>query len=203
MIERPAEASAPAGKLRVVVTYLAMEEPPQVPRAPAPDAGIAIALRRAMPVADYLRLWRAIGTPWLWWSRLEMDEAALQAVLAAPETETYVAEADGEAIGLAELDRRPAPDIELRYLGVVPSRIGTGLGGRLLTHALDAAWRCRPERVTLNTCTFDHPGARAFYEKHGFAVTHSEVQIVDDPRLIGLLPPDAAPHVPLAPPAGG
>ena len=33
-----------------------------------------------------------------------------------------------------------------------------------------------------------------------FAITHSEVDIVDDPRLVGLLPMDAAPHIPLAAP---
>ena len=190
-----------------MVTYLAMEAPPQNLRAPTPAPGISISRRRAMPVADYLRLWCAIGESWLWWSRLMLDEATLAAQLAAPESDVYVAEAagaaGGEAVGLAELDLRPAPDVEVRYLGVVPSRIGTGLGSLLLAHALAAASRHRPRRVILNTCTADHPGAIAFYEKHGFAVTHSEVEIVDDPRLIGLLPKSAGPHVPLARPAEG
>ena len=191
------------GKLREVVTHLAMESPPASARPAAPVPGIAIARRQTMPIADYLRLWRAIGDPWLWWSRLEMDRTAIAAQLASPETEIYVAEAAGEAVGLAELDLRPAPDVELRYIGVIPSHIGTGLGRCLLTHAIAAAWRHRPRRLTLHTCSFDHPGARAFYEKHGFAVTHSEVNIVDDPRLIGLLPRSAGPHVPLARPAEG
>ena len=52
--------------------------------------------------------------------------------------------------------------------------------------------------MILNTCTLDHPGALAFYQRHGFTVTHSEVDIVDDPRLAGLIPREAAPHVPLA-----
>ena len=38
--------------------------------------------------------------------------------------------------------------------------------------------------MILNTCTYDHPGALAFYRRHGFAVTHSEAEIVDDPRLV-------------------
>ena len=196
----PAEAAIPAGKLRVVVTHLAMEAPPQDLRPPAPLPGIAIHRRRAMPAADYLRLYHAIGDDWLWWSRLEWDDATLAAHLAAEETEVYVADDDGEEIGLIELDLRPAPDIELRYFGVIPSRIGTGLGGWLLAHAIAAAARHRLRRMILNTCTLDHPGALAFYRQHGFAVTHSEVEIVDDPRLVGLLPRDAGPHVPLARP---
>ena len=195
-MDAPAEA-VPAGKLRSVVTHLAMEAPP--PHAPpAPPSGIAIARRWAMPAGDYLRLYHEIGDDWLWWSRLTWDETVLAAYLVEEETEIYVAEADGEEIGLVELNLRPAPDIELRYLGVIPARIGTGLGGWLMRYAIAAVSRHRPRRMILNTCTLDHPGALAFYRRHGFAVTHSEVEIVDDPRLAGLIPPDAAPHVPLA-----
>ena len=201
-MSEPAEEAVPAGKLRSVVTHLAMESPPpQEP--PPPPPGVAIARRRAMAAADYLRLYHTIGDDWLWWSRLTWDEATLTAHLAEDETEVYVADAGGEEIGLIELDRRPAPDIELRYLGVIPSRIGTGVGGWLLAYAIAAVSRHRPRRMILNTCTYDHPGALAFYRRHGFAVTHSEVEIVDDPRLAGLIPRDAAPHVPLALPADG
>ena len=192
------EAAVPGGKLRTVVTYLAMDAAPRTPPPPPPAPGIAIRQRRDMPVEAYLRLYRAVGSDWLWWQRLVFDEPALAAHLRAAETEIYVTEVDGEPVGFAELDRRPAPDIELRYFGVIPSRIGTGHGGYMLAHALAAAWRHRPRRVILNTCDWDHPGAVGFYEKHGFVFSHRETEFVDDPRLRGLLPRDAAPHIPLA-----
>ena len=189
--------AVPPGKLHTVITHLAMEAPP--PHAPPPPPlGVAVARRRAMAAGDYLRLYHAIGDDWLWWSRLTWDEATLTAHLAEDRTEVYVVESDGEEIGLIELNPRPAPDIELRYFGVIPARIGTGLGGWLLAYAIAAVSQHRPRRMILNTCTLDHPGALAFYQRHGFAVTHSEVDIVDDPRLAGLIPRDAAPHVPLA-----
>ena len=196
-MSEPAEEAVPAGKLRSVVTHLAMEAPP--PHAPpAPPPGIAISRRRAMAAAAYLRLYHEIGDDWLWWSRLTWDEPALTAHLAEDETEVYVVEGDDQEIGLIELNLRPAPDIELRYFGVVPSRVGTGLGPWLLAYTIAAVSRHRPRRMILNTCTYDHPGALAFYRRHGFAITHSEVEIVDDPRLVGLIPRDAAPHFPLA-----
>ena len=195
--------SVPAGKLYTVITHLAMESPPERAAPPPPAAGLAVNRRGTMPVADYLRLYHAIGDDWLWWSRLTLDEAALAAQIAPPQTELYVAESGGEEIGLIELNLRPKPDIELRYFGVVPSWIGKGLGGWLLGHALAAAGRHRPRRMILNTCTLDHPGALALYQRHGFAITHSEVDIVDDPRLVGLLPRDAAPQIPLARAAEG
>ena len=197
-----ARAAAPAGKLRSVVTHLAMEAPRREP-PPPPPPGVAIGRRRAMAAADYLRLYHAIGDDWLWWSRLTWDLGRLTAHLAEDETEVYVAEAGSEEVGLIELNLRPAPDIELRYLGVIPPRIGTGLGGWLLAYAIAAAARHGPRRMILNTCTYDHPAALAFYRRHGFAVTHSEAEIVDDPRLVGLIPRNAAPHIPLARPAEG
>ncbi len=199
----PAAEDVPAGKLYTVITHLAMEAPPVLEPPPRPAPGITLDRRETISVADYLRLYHAIGDDWLWWSRLTWDEPRLAAYLAEEETEVCVAEADGEEIGLIELNLRPRPDIELRYFGVIPSWIGKGLGGWLLGHALAAAGRHRPKRMILNTCTLDHPGALAFYQKHGFAITHSEVDIVDDPRLIGLLPRDAAPQIPLARPAEG
>ena len=198
-----ARESVPAGKLYTVITHLAMESPPEQAPPPPPAPGIALQRRRDMPVADYLRLYHAIGDDWLWWSRLTWDESKLAANLTSNETEVYVAEADSEEIGLIELNLRPKPDIELRYFGLIPSWVGKGLGGWLLAHALAAAGRHRPRRMILNTCTLDHPAALAFYQKYGFAITHSEVDIVDDPRLVGLLPRDAAPHIPLACPAEG
>ena len=198
------EEAVPAGKLYTVVTHLAMETPPSTLVPPPPPApGVTLERRRAVAVGDYLRLYRAIGDDWLWWSRLTWDEAELAIQLASDETEIHVAAADGEEIGLIELNLQPAPDIEIRYFGIIPSRIGAGLGSWLLAHALAAAWRHRPQRVILNTCTLDHPGALAFYQRHGFAITRSEVDIVDDPRLTGLLPRDTAPHIPLARPADG
>ena len=71
----------PAGKLRSVVTHLAMEAPPPE-EPPPPPSGVAIARRQAMPAVDYLRLYHAIGDDWLWWSRLTWDEAKLTAHLA-------------------------------------------------------------------------------------------------------------------------
>ena len=194
--------AVPPGKLHTVITHLAMEAPPPH-EPPPPPPGIAIGRRWSISTNEYLRLYHAIGDDWLWWSRLTWDEVALQDHILEEETEIYVAEAGGEEIGLIELNLRPAPDIELRYFGVIPARIGTGLGGWLMRYAIAAVSKHRPRRMILNTCTLDHPGALAFYRRLGFTVTHSEVDIFDDPRLAGLIPRDAAPHIPLARPAGG
>jgi hypothetical protein len=39
----------------------------------------------------------------------------------------------------------------------------------------------------VNTCTFDHPRALPLYQKLGFVPYRQETQIIDDPRINGLI----------------
>jgi hypothetical protein len=43
----------------------------------------------------------------------------------------------------------------------------------------------------------DHPDALAFYIRSGFRPFRRQIEITDDPRLTGVLPETAAPHVPI------
>ena len=63
--------------------------------------------------------------------------------------------------------------------------------------ALEIAWSRPIRRLWLHTCTFDHPGAVPFYVRSGFHSYRRQVEVANDPRIIGLLPGTAAPHVPL------
>jgi hypothetical protein len=49
----------------------------------------------------------------------------------------------------------------------------------------------------VHTCTLDDPRAVAFYTAQGFAPAARFVEVFRDPRIAGLLPPDAAPLHPL------
>lgn len=185
----------PPGKLAAVVTYLEMRTPE--PPADPPDPRFDI--RRVLqPELDwYRRLYRAIGEPWLWFSRLRLSDDELRTVLHHPEVDVFVLTHAGVDGGLLELDRRQFPDIELSFFGVTPALIGKGAGRALLEHCLPLAWEYNPQRIWLHTCTSDHPGALAFYLKAGFVPYKRAIEIADDPRLTGDLPRDAAPHIPL------
>jgi hypothetical protein len=52
--------------------------------------------------------------------------------------------------------------------------------------------------MTVDTCNLDHPKALAHYQRAGFSPYAQRVIHRPDPRLTGLLPRDAAPHIPLA-----
>ncbi len=180
----------PAGKIAAVVTYLEMREPPA--------AAIADPLP-LRPVADpdlawYRRFYAAIGLDWLWTSRLLMDDAALAAILRRPGNALFVAE---DEAGIVELDRRNSADVEISFFGLVPEATGQGLGPRMMAAALQEAWRPETRRVWLHTCTLDHPAALSFYRRCGFTPYRRALEVMDDPRISGAIPREAAPRIPV------
>ncbi|WP_448955775.1 GNAT family N-acetyltransferase [Labrys neptuniae] len=191
-------STVPSGMLVSVVTCLEMRQKPK-PKPARPLERPLTLERIGRPVLDdYRALFRAIGEDWLWFSRLVMPDAELSAILHHPDVEVYVLGSARQQLGLLELDFRQKGQCELAFFGVVPAAIGQGAGRFLMDQALAKAWARPIERLWVHTCTFDHPGALAFYRRSGFTPCAFEVEVAADPRLSGLLPRGAAAHVPLA-----
>lgn len=181
----------PPGHVAAIVTALAMDAPP-IP-APLPPSPLRLRPWPEPDPAAYRHLFRAVGARWLWYSRLVMADAALQAALG----EVHVVEDEaGIAIGLVEFERT-GPKCRIRFLGLVPELAGRGHGRWLIAAALALAWRPQVERVDLFTCSLDHPAALPAYLRAGFVATGRTFETFPDPRLSGLLPIDCAPQIPL------
>lgn len=182
------------GELAAVVTYLEMTEPP----SGDPPRGTLRLSRVVRPAADHYRaLFRKIGSPWLWFSRLLMDDAKLESIIHDPGVELYEVAAVEAVVGMIELDFREPGQCELAFIGLVPQLTGEGHGRWLLGEAVRLAWRDGVQRVHVHTCTLDHPAALAAYKRAGFKAYKRAVERFADPRLSGILPADAAPQVPL------
>jgi len=183
------------GKIASVVTYLEMRERP----AFADSSTSGVQLRQVKnPELDWYRaLYRRAGAQWLWFSRLEMTDAQLAAVLYSSNVEFFLAEREGKEIGIAELDRSQLPDVEITSFALFSEAIGKGLGRAFMTQLLDRAWTRATERVWLHTCNLDAPAALIFYIKCGFRAFRLAIEVADDPRIRGILPEDAAPQVPI------
>lgn len=184
----------PPGKIAAVVTYLEMRRRPPATALPAGGWSFDPI---AADLARYNALYRRVGEPWLWFSRLVMPEAELRAILASPEVEALALRRGGEDIGLLELDFRQAGECELSFLGLVPEAIGTGAGAILAGEAIARAFSRPIRRFWLHTCTLDHPCAVPFYIRAGFTPYKRAIEVADDPRLAGHLPRSAAPQIPL------
>ncbi|MBV8148507.1 MAG: GNAT family N-acetyltransferase [Candidatus Eremiobacteraeota bacterium] len=183
------------GKVANVVTCLEMRERPA--KRFEPEVGNLQLVRRNAPNLSWYRdIFRRVGAPYLWFSRLQLDDAALTAILNDQNVELYVVQADDRELGLMELDFFPG-QCELRFFGLTEGAIGKGIGRWLLNRAIERAWSRPIEVFRVRTCTLDHPGALDFYVRAGFRAYKREIEVCDDPRLTGLLPVDAAPHVPI------
>ncbi|WP_374313780.1 GNAT family N-acetyltransferase [Dongia sp.] len=189
------------GQIANVVTCLEMLAPPAPRAARAGDEKFRLVPWKAT-LDEFRALFRRVGEDWLWYSRLIMADAKLQAILDDENVDLYRL-MDGDAVlGLLELDFREAGQCELSFFGVVPEAIGKGAGRYLIDRGIHLAWNRRTgqapiERMWVHTCTFDHPNALSFYQKAGFVPYAFMVEVQDDPRLTGTLPRSAAPHIPL------
>ena len=185
------------GQIAAVVTHLEMRTRLPLRREHVKHGEYALRRQPAPELGWYRELYRRVGEEWLWFSRLAMDDAALSAITQDAAVEVHALRHRGRDEGILEIDSRRFPDVEIAFLGVVPSLLGKGAGRYLMNRALEIAWGRAPKRVTIHTCTLDHPRALEFYLKTGFVPYSRSVEIADDPRLHGILPRAAAPHVPI------
>lgn len=185
----------PDGQLASVVTSLEMRARP--PLRPVPPSPFRLLHWEAPANARYRALFRRVGTPWLWYSRLVMEDDRLAAILSDPQVEVYaLTDRAGIELGMLELDFRTAGECLIAYFALVPELTGKGHGRWMMAQALAWAWRPGVARVHVNTCTLDHPAALPFYQRSGFCAYRRTVETFADPRLAGVLPADAAPYSP-------
>jgi GNAT superfamily N-acetyltransferase len=183
-------------ELAAIVTSLEMRERPR-PK-PIPASPFRLARWPAPSAAAYRTLFTRIGAPWLWFSRLMLDDAALLAIIGDPALEVYaVVDRAGVEIGMLELDFRTAGECEIGFFGLIVELGGKGHGRWLMAETLVRAWRKDIARVWVHTCTLDHPSALNFYRAQGFTPFARAIELFADPRRLGVLPRDAAPQIPL------
>lgn len=186
----------PPRKLATIVTNLQMHERPQL--RPAGDDGAWALVHRPHPEPDWYRaLFRLIGEPYLWASRLRMSDEELIAILHDPDVELFTLDVDGRNAGMLELDFRTRGECELAFFGVTDDLVGTRAARWLMNQAIERAWYRPIERLWVHTCTLDHPKAVSFYLRSGFVPFKYQIEVLADPRIDGLLRADAAPGIPL------
>ncbi|MEE1655727.1 GNAT family N-acetyltransferase [Microvirga sp. CF3062] len=185
----------PPGKIATIVTYLEMQKPPDLLSIRKPAGWTLQRIDHDRP--RYRSLFRAVGEPWLWFSRAVVSDDKLATILDDPKVEAYALHDGTGDAGLLELDFRTDNEVELAFLGLVPGFIGQGAGRFLMNEAISRAFAQPTKRFFVHTCTLDSASALAFYIRSGFTPYRRAIEVTDDPRRLGLLPREAAPHFPL------
>lgn len=184
------------GKIATLVFYFEIFAPfPDVKKGV--PVGMNISKMDRTDVRSYRDIFKKIGGPWLWISRLKSDDDELRTILSHPDIETYRVFDGNEDVALLELDFKQFGSMEIRYLGILNEYMGKGIGAALINFSFRRALSKNLSHVWLHTCHFDGPTAVSFYEHFGFRSTRAAIEVMDDPRLSGDLPPDLAPHIPL------
>ena len=135
-----------------------------------------------MPCPEFNRfLYSTVGFEWCWYERINWSYDQWMTWLDTDDVQTWVAYFQGTTAGYFELERQPGENVEIAYFGLLAPFTGRGLGGMLLTDAINGAWAFGARRVWLHTCTLDHPAAFGNYLARGFKVFKEETRDEDLP----------------------
>ena len=162
--------------MNVTVTYLEMHSADELrpKRCADPAFRVQEAKIKQWPLNKFL--YGFIGGAWAWWEKLSWTDEQWRAYAEHDRLRTWLASYDGSLAGYFELQNDDEGGVEIIYFGLTPAFIGRGLGGPLLTTALEAAWATKPRRVWVHTCTLDHPAALANYIARGMKIYRTEVE---------------------------
>jgi GNAT superfamily N-acetyltransferase len=156
--------------MTVTITYLEMLSPDAL--KPRRCADPRFSVREAtVKQWEYNRfLYMLVGRDWFWNDKRGWTERQWGQYVESDGLRTFVAYYDGSVAGYYEMRSDNIGGVEIAIFGLAPRFIGRGFGGVLLTSALEEAWRTRPNRVWLHTCTLDHPVALLNYQARGMNV---------------------------------
>ncbi len=119
--------------------------------------------------------YRMVGSSWNWTDRLKWSDEDWRRYVHRDALTTWLGRTDGEPVGYFELESQDEGNVEIVYFGLLPEFIGRGLGGPLLSAAVECAWNLPgTRRVWVHTCTDDHQHALDNYRKRGFEAFKTE-----------------------------
>lgn len=154
----------------VTITYLEMAARPSYPRPHQPLGPAAALLHAENPPAwYYMSLYEAVGESYAWEDKKQLSRDALRAYVQHPDRALYTLIRQGWPAGFFMLDYTEKGVCDIAIFGLVPEMVGQGYGKFLLKEAVHTGWDGEDvKKLTVNTCTLDHPRALALYQSAGF-----------------------------------
>ena len=160
---------------KATIYYLEMRQPEALRPRRGPRGWYVEAIEPPDPQLNR-RFYVDVGTAWKWTDRLIWSDDDWRRYAHCSDIETCVGRLQGREAGYFELAAAGAGDVQIAYFGLLPQFVGQGLGGALLTAAVERAWsRPATRRVWLHTCTLDHPHALRNYQSRGFRLYKTEL----------------------------
>ena len=168
--------------LREIITWhLEITDPAGFrPARPRPELRIE---RAEIPCPELNRFfYTAVGGDLFWLDRLSWSYDRWMVWLDRLDVETWIGSVSGTPAGYFELERQDGGSVEIAYFGLIPKFVGQGLGGALLSTAVEKAWEGGARRVWLHTCSLDHPAALPAYQARGFRIFETVTSVHNVPE---------------------
>ncbi len=154
----------------VTIWYLEINDPAALKPKRVELPGVRIE-RSEVPCPEFSRfLYQAAGGDLYWTERLPWDWHKWFDYLNRDEFETWVLWVSGTPAGYVELEKHKDNSVKIVYFGLLPVFIGRGLGGHLLTFAIERGFAMGADRVWVHTCSLDTPAALPNYRARGMTI---------------------------------
>lgn len=158
----------------VTIWYLKMDSPADL-RKKTESHGLCVEEAKVKQFRVNQFLYQLVGENWQWLDKLEWTTEQWREYSEHEDLRTWMARSQGSIAGYFELKKQPDNVTELAYFGLAPAFVGKGMGGYLLTEAVNQAWLWAPtDSVIVNTCSLDHPSALSNYQSRGFTIYREE-----------------------------
>jgi GNAT superfamily N-acetyltransferase len=169
-------------RAEVTTYYLELCSPEEIRPRPARIEGLQV-IKAELPSPELQRfLYQSVGSRWNWYEKAGWSDSQWREYAHNPSLHTWVAYLKGTPAGYFQLEVQPEANVEIAYFGLMPQFIGMGLGGHLLTCALEEAWRLGAGRVWVHTCSLDSPAALANYLARGMQLYKTQTSTVEIPE---------------------
>lgn len=169
-------------KKTTMVTHLEMLREPSL-SCPSPRGKFALMRAEHPPLHLYRYLYDTVGRDYFWVNRKALSDKELAEIIHDDRVHIFILYLNGCPAGFSELDLRQMPTAELSFLGILPEFLGLGLGRFLLCETIEMAWMHHPQKLTVQTCTLDHPNALPLYQRNGFTPCGQEEVVLEAPDI--------------------
>lgn len=126
-------------------------------------------------------LYSVVGRDWSWTDRSSWPYAKWLDHLDRPEIQVWIAYLEGVIAGYVEIERQDETSVEIACFGLLKQFMGRGIGGLLLSDAVERAFQSGAQRVWLHTCSLDSPKAMENYRARGFKLFDEKTELKDVP----------------------
>ena len=119
--------------------------------------------------------YKQIGKDHFWRDRLFWSDQEWLTYVSNKNLETYILKKGDDLAGYYEQEYHPASnETELINMGILKEFRGLKLGSKLLEYSLLNAFKKKPNRIWVHTCSLDHKYALHNYKSKGFKIFKEE-----------------------------